>query len=70
MKGLLRSFSSAVLAGIITALLFFEFQEHIGGWKLIVLVVSFPIIFWLAQMIVDLFVFFWGRFNKRESSRN
>jgi hypothetical protein len=45
---------SPFIAGLITAIIFITLRAKFGGWAIIIAVVSFPIIFWIAQAVIDI----------------
>jgi len=44
---------SPFIAGLIAALIFITLRPKFGGWAIVIAVVSFPIIFWIAQAVID-----------------
>ena len=45
---------SPFIAGLIAALVFIILHPRFGGWTIVIAVVSFPIIFWIAQAVIDI----------------
>jgi len=45
---------SPFIAGLAAALIFIILRPKFGGWTIAIAVVSFPIIFWIAQAANDL----------------
>ena len=45
---------SPLIAGLITVIIFIALRPKYGGWAIIIAVVSFPIIFWIAQAVIDI----------------
>lgn len=51
----MNKFLSAFLSGIIAAFIFIILRPKLGGWSFVIVAVLFPIIFWFAQAVMDLF---------------
>ena len=45
---------SPFIAGLVAALVFITLYPKFGGWTIVIAVVSFPIIFWIAQAAIDI----------------
>ena len=45
---------SPFIAGLAAALIFIILRPKFGGWTIVIAVVSFPIIFWIAQAVIDI----------------
>jgi len=45
---------SPFIAGLVAALIFITLRSRFGGWTIVIAVVSFPIIFWIAQAVIDI----------------
>lgn len=45
---------SPFIAGLAAALIFITLRPKFGGWTIVIVAVSFPLIFWLAQAAIDL----------------
>jgi hypothetical protein len=45
---------SPFIAGLVAALVFITLYPKFGGWTIVIAVVSFPIIFWIAQAVIDI----------------
>jgi len=45
---------SPFIAGLAAAFIFITLRPKFGGWAIAIAVVSFPIIFWLAQAAIDI----------------
>jgi len=45
---------SPFISGLAAALVFIILRPKFGGWAIIIAVISFPIIFWLAQAAIDI----------------
>jgi len=45
---------SPFIAGLAAALVFIILRPKFGGWAIVIAVVSFPIIFWIAQAVIDI----------------
>ena len=47
---------SPFIAGLVAALVFITLRPKFGGWTIAIAVVSFPVIFWVAQAVIDILV--------------
>lgn len=47
---------SPFIAGLAAALVFITLRPKFGGWTIAIAVVSFPVIFWVAQAVIDILV--------------
>ena len=45
---------SPFIVGLAAALVFIILRPKFGGWAIVIAVVSFPIIFWIAQAVIDI----------------
>jgi len=45
---------SPFIAGLAAALIFITLRPKFGGWTIAIAVVSFPIIFWVVQAVIDI----------------
>jgi hypothetical protein len=45
---------SPFIAGLAAALVFIILRPKFGGWTIAIAVVSFPIIFWIVQAVIDI----------------
>ena len=45
---------SPFVVGLAVTLIFITLRPKFGGWAIVIAVVSFPIIFWIAQAVIDI----------------
>ena len=45
---------SPFISGLVAAIIFIILHHKFGWWAVIIAIVSFPIIFWIAQAVIDI----------------